>query len=421
MENQSLVFYPGQILAGTVLLQLEEPCTAREVTLYLRGKAKNHWTKTRSYSGANGTRHTTTDHYDSRIVIIDESIRLWGDGKKDKIPTGNYEFPFSFRLPISCLPSFEGEYGHIRYELKVEIDRPWRFDEEATCPFTVVTVCDLNLFPYAKEPAFHVVCEKTGLPIFRRGDVGVEVYMPKQGFVPGETIPVKITISNESSKDMESIELVLREYVDYAAFHPGSDFPVNALYTESACGSSLKEHRRDVANVEMPVKLDAHSEGSFTVNLVIPPIVASFQCAITRVYYMLKVAASTEATFNSKVKLKMPLMIGTIPFREDPPPPLDSPPAYPSAHPDPQPFLQPGFIRDAPQFAPQPSNNNPSAPPAEESTEATAPPLSPPAGPPPSYQESIFGPTAPEGERRPFAPRFPFYPHLSIDSLKIEK
>ncbi|CAJ0581039.1 unnamed protein product, partial [Mesorhabditis spiculigera] len=415
MDNQSLVYRPGEFVSGTAILRLTEPCTARVVTIKLRGFAKTRWEYRRSSRRHDHTSYSHTDRYGGDIDIARQEVVVWSDQQSEKIPAGMHQFKFQFQLPPSCLPSFEGEYGQVRYRLHAEVDRPWRFDHDCHLTFTVTTPCDLNLYPELKEPAFHIVCEKTGLPLFRRGDVGVEVYMPKKGFVPGETIPVRITIKNESSKDMEKVTLTLREYADYAGYY-GADnqFPVNALFSAAATGDSLKEQRRNVASVDFKLNMAAHAEGSFDFGLQIPPVVASFQCALIRVYYMLRIEVETSATFNSTVKLKMPVVIGTLPFRENFPLPAVNTAGYPNhVIPNPQPTQQPGFVRDAPEFAPQPTTA-PTAPPMEYSG-----PSAPGVDAPPSYAESVFGATAPEGDEKPFAPRFPFYPSLSDDSLKV--
>ena len=61
-----------------------------------------------------------------------------------QIAAGDYEYPFTFTLPLSVPSSFVGEYGRIAYSIKAVIDRPWRFDHETVAFFTVVGVYDLN-------------------------------------------------------------------------------------------------------------------------------------------------------------------------------------------------------------------------------------------------------------------------------------
>ena len=66
-----------------------------------------------------------------------------------QIEAGDYEYPFSFRLPDNIPSSFVGEHGKIAYSIKGVVDRPWRFDHSTVAFFNVVGVYDLNRDPYA--------------------------------------------------------------------------------------------------------------------------------------------------------------------------------------------------------------------------------------------------------------------------------
>lgn len=66
------------------------------------------------------------------------------------LPEGEHCFPFSTVLPPKLPSSFEGEFGHIRYTVKVVVDRPWKFDHEIKSAFTVISPVDLNTHETAK-------------------------------------------------------------------------------------------------------------------------------------------------------------------------------------------------------------------------------------------------------------------------------
>lgn len=59
---------------------------------------------------------------------------------QDRLPAGTNVFPFAFNLPINCAPSFEGCHGHIRYDVHVELDRPWKFNKKSRKCFSGIFV-----------------------------------------------------------------------------------------------------------------------------------------------------------------------------------------------------------------------------------------------------------------------------------------
>jgi len=70
------------------------------------------------------------------------------------MPAGEHYLPFSFSLPPNLPPSFEGDYGYIRYWAKATIDRPWKFDHHTKRAFSVISCLDLNQEPTAPVGLF---------------------------------------------------------------------------------------------------------------------------------------------------------------------------------------------------------------------------------------------------------------------------
>lgn len=55
-----------------------------------------------------------------------------------------YSHPFEFPLPEGLPTSVEGEYGYIRYTIRVNFDEPMWPDHENEAPFTVIKPLNLN-------------------------------------------------------------------------------------------------------------------------------------------------------------------------------------------------------------------------------------------------------------------------------------
>ena len=60
------------------------------------------------------------------------------------MPPGHYEYPFRFLVRTDLPSSFESTVGHVRYTLRANIDRSWKFDHVLREALTVVGCLDLN-------------------------------------------------------------------------------------------------------------------------------------------------------------------------------------------------------------------------------------------------------------------------------------
>ena len=90
-------------------------------------------------------------HRGSRASITSQNIQTMtsseGEERAVVIPAGNHVFPMEFTLPFDIPASFEGKWGHIKYWVKVTLERPWKFDIEREREFNVHAFVDLNLEP----------------------------------------------------------------------------------------------------------------------------------------------------------------------------------------------------------------------------------------------------------------------------------
>ena len=83
------------------------------------------------------------------LSLTDEPV-ISEDEAEVTLEAGEYEYPFEFKLPTKDFPDpFEGEkYGHIRYQVKAIISRPWKFDYETVKMLNVAGAgLDLNTLP----------------------------------------------------------------------------------------------------------------------------------------------------------------------------------------------------------------------------------------------------------------------------------
>ncbi|KIH47283.1 arrestin domain protein, partial [Ancylostoma duodenale] len=166
-SNPQAVYYPGTSVNGTVHLHLKEPVKARSLKIVVDGRAHTHWNITRSRQVRNTDGTYRTEHYTvpyhATVIYASGETNAWAAprGAREVLPAGSNQFPFTFLLPPTCAPSFEGTslglvifvtiiyahaikgirvssgtYGYIRYMVKVELDRPWRFNKTDKKLFT---------------------------------------------------------------------------------------------------------------------------------------------------------------------------------------------------------------------------------------------------------------------------------------------
>ncbi len=136
-------------------------------------------------------------------------------GAELELPAGEHTYPFTCALPPQLPSSFEGEFGHIRYTIKVTLDRPWKFDQDSKMAFTVISPVDLNQNPRVKE-AFKLNLEKSFCCFCcRSGPLALVVSLPVTGFVSGQTIPILAECDNASNVKVNAIKFTLRKVVAF--------------------------------------------------------------------------------------------------------------------------------------------------------------------------------------------------------------
>ncbi|KAK0043382.1 arrestin domain-containing protein 3 [Biomphalaria pfeifferi] len=358
-NNGSGVYYAGNCVQGYVTLTLKESMKMRGIRLKFEGKAYVHWSE-RHTTGTGDNRRTTTRHYSAHEKYFEQEFLLFGiwpnQGSDTKeLPAGTYTYPFQFQLPHGLPSSLEAYYGHVRYTVSSNIDKPWKFDHKTKRPFTVISILDLNQMPDASRSLQETKQKHLCCLCCKSGPIQATFRLDRAGYVPGEAILINAEISNASSRKMDKSYVNLR------------------MVTIFRATTKIKMIHRDVAVVARP-SINPHSEDVWSgEKLIIPPLPPSFLngCNIIDVHYYLQLNVDPA---GPALDLEIPfeIIIGTIPLAS--------------------------VVQQFPPMPPPPSimsrmyawETVPSAPPQEELY-----PLPPPTGlpnlPPPSYSEAITG------------------------------
>lgn len=306
-ENPYGVYFPGQNLSGSVELRLAEVTKVKGVALQINGAAEVKWTES---TGAGKNRRTI--HYSGRQDYMHSTTYLAGsrEGNSIELLPGIHTYRFSCMLPPNLVTSVEAKHGHVRYTVKVVLERSWKIDQSYKVAFTVLRHVDLNLENYEVRLPMQMDKAKTfccgpckSAPMY------ISAQVPISGYVPGQTVVVKIEVNNESNKTMEEISTKLLQVVSFISQRP---------YTK------IREIPTILAEVRC-AGIGKHSKVSYEQQLQIPPMPPSSRsCQVLTINYYVEVEGKVPGpVINPKVRI--PITMGTIPLSLDGRPTFESP------------------------------------------------------------------------------------------------
>lgn len=237
-DHPTGVFYAGGTLKGRVLLNLEEPMVMRALRLRMTGRAHTSWPDDGWQVGPGGVTervccNAEEQYFDTLITLFGHPPGKLGSESQRQatLPEGSHTFPFRYSLPNSCPTSFEGEFGSVRYVCRAFIDIPWKTDYVAKRAFTVVRTYDLNAPPVPSGPAIamtllgssasEIAVVHPNEPVANEssqavpagcccsagGEINLRVTLQKNGFVPGEHIPIWANVVNNCGRTLKKVKM----------------------------------------------------------------------------------------------------------------------------------------------------------------------------------------------------------------------
>ncbi|KAK6180221.1 hypothetical protein SNE40_012413 [Patella caerulea] len=349
-SNPQAIFYGGQTIQGSVILELNAEMKMRGIRLHFEGGARVHWTETRSEGTGEHQRTVTEDHsssetYINHIVVV--FGKAPGQGGADPVlQAGRYVYPFSFQLPTGIPSSYESEVGQIRYSVTGVIDRPWWLDDKTKKAFTIIHPVDLNQEPMARQGATRNGQKMLCCLCCKSGPISAVLRLGRLGYVPGEAIPITGEIINGSRRKIDSSFADITMTVQY---HATYDTKTEHQIVSKLYHGSILPGDSDTWNGDL---------------LRIPPIPPTGLrgCRIIDITYRLALTV-VPSVIGFDLVVPIDILIGTIPLQPvarqyDPPPPR---------------LLQPTGSNNVPL-----QSTVPSAPSYMDT-------------PPPSYAECVFG------------------------------
>lgn len=206
-------------------------------------------------------------------------------------------------IPPGAPYSVEGRHGYIRYKVHVNLDTPRAPDLQTEKAFTVYRNEDLTAFPNLNIP---VVLEEVKLfcsfPCDPNSFV-MTMKVPKQGFVVGEKLLVKISLVNESSIDIYYTTLSSERWFYY-----------------QAQGCHNEEHEKVAVQTYRGAK--SGERVTFDAFLMIPRSAlpsSDTYCDVFKVRYLLELRALDDGCCST------PIAIGNVGFQTTEPVQLSAP------------------------------------------------------------------------------------------------
>lgn len=216
-DNQWNTYYAGQTVNGRVEITLDAPKKVRGIQITFKGEANTNWateeTRTNNEGKQENERLELTgqeEYFKIQYYLVGGQ----GSGELELL-TGTHVYPFTCLLPPTLPSSFEGEFGHVRYTVKVTLDRPWKFDQETKTAFTVLSPVDLNLNARLREPV-RITLEKYFCCCWcKSGPLTCVVSLPCTGYVSGQVIPITAELDNISNVEVLNIHFALKKVGNY--------------------------------------------------------------------------------------------------------------------------------------------------------------------------------------------------------------
>ncbi|XP_055613057.1 arrestin domain-containing protein 3-like isoform X3 [Uranotaenia lowii] len=294
--NSSGVFFAGQTLTGSVELNLAKVKKVTGVFIHFKGYCEVNWNET---TGTDKNRRTV--HYTGREEYMDITLYLAGskNGSAFELQPGRHSYPFSRPLPHTLATSVEGPWGHVRYSVKLTLERPWKFDNTHKVSFSVLRHLDLNDNSLGCRNPVKIEKSKTFCcwpcssdPLF------IAAETPIAGYVPGQTVAIKGDVNNRSGKTVHS-------------------FTAELIRTDVFRCEYPRTKQRSTETVLATVKNDGvgpRQQTTFEQFLKIPscPPTTLTSGLITVSYAIKLVGHVSGLTINPK--LYFPITIGTIPL-----------------------------------------------------------------------------------------------------------
>lgn len=200
-------YKPGDVVQGNIFLNLTQSVSATSLDLNLRIEEFTEYivyTKNKKYSNSHPCLRVL---YDSTASLLKFNQNL--------IPPGQYQFPFSFGLPLNMPGSFEYydkfTKSYIKYTLEAKLSN---FNSKSEIKNQVLLIVNQPFNIESNNIFKEVSQDLTSFFCIHKGCSTLKVFIPREYFYSNDTIIAKCELDNKNtSLSANNVKVTLKQNI----------------------------------------------------------------------------------------------------------------------------------------------------------------------------------------------------------------
>ncbi|XP_067640260.1 arrestin domain-containing protein 3 isoform X2 [Eurosta solidaginis] len=218
LSNPDKIYFAGDTIKGEVWLNLTKRTKIRAIKVQITGKGKCKWMEILRKNSNNESARSL--FYSSKeIYAHNEHILPVFEPRGIELSPGEHTFEFTVPLERNLPSSFKGSYGSIKYKLRILIQRPWTFDERHVIPLTIMKHMPLSPCYRSNPTSVEKQITKT-ISLFGTRPITMLALLPEDAAVRGEPLKICVTVTNNSTTNVEKLRFSALQYIWYYSHVP---------------------------------------------------------------------------------------------------------------------------------------------------------------------------------------------------------
>ncbi|XP_053691033.1 arrestin domain-containing protein 17-like [Sabethes cyaneus] len=303
-NNPNGIFKAGDKVTGSVVLTLTQLKKVRGVYLLVTGYADTFWSDKVPHGPKN---KKTKANFKGHEDFIKHKLYFVGSdtGNPIDLVTGVQYHYFKFDIPANAPTSMEGKYGHVRYAIKVTLERPWKHDHNFQIPFTVLAKADLSADHPAFKTPIKVVDElRFYCWICRSSPLIVTGSVKRSAFVPGDSIDLTLDVNNLSKEDVSEIIIKFQKVMRFIS--------QIQLIEQTQILAENQMTKYETVEIQKTMPVAKQSNITYEKNFLVGPLTPTENqnSKIIQIGYQFDILVKPKLS-TKKIELTIPIIIGS--------------------------------------------------------------------------------------------------------------